>query len=63
MNKEISKPTHWTIKIYSKRCLQSCVLHEITEDEGVSPLIVLKFIHPKDSIKPQQNFKNLPIVF
>ena len=33
MNKEISKPTYSTIKIYSKRCLQSCVLHEITEDE------------------------------
>ena len=33
MNKEISKPIHSTIKIYSQRCLQSCVLHKITEDE------------------------------
>ena len=32
MNKEISKPTHLTIKNYSQQCLQSCVLHEITED-------------------------------
>ena len=33
MNREISKPTHSTIKIYSQRCLQSCVLHKNTEDE------------------------------
>ena len=32
MNKEIFKPTNSTIKIYSQQCLQSCVLHKITDE-------------------------------
>ena len=42
MNKEISKPTHSTMKIYSQQCLQSCVLHEITKDEVTGSIDCIK---------------------
>ena len=56
MNKEISKPTHSTIKIYSQRCLQSCVLYEITEDEVNGSIDCIK-------IHSSQEFDQIPAKF
>ena len=56
MNKEISKPTHPTIKIYSQRCLQSCVLYEITEDEVSGSIDCIK-------VHSSQGFDQIPAKF
>ena len=56
MNKEISKPTHSTIKIYSQRCLQSCVLYEITEDEVSGSIDCIK-------VHSSQGFDQIPAKF
>ena len=56
MSKEISKPTHLTIKIYSQRCLQSCVLHEITENEVCGSIDCIK-------VRSSQGFDQIPAKF
>ena len=56
MNKEISKPTHLTKKIYSQQCLQSCVLLEITGHEVSGSIDCIK-------VHSSQGFDQIPAKF